>query len=198
MIVAAVDVGSPPKMGWATSDGLTGCGDPEKLITELTTALSRGGQVSLGFEAPLWAPRGRPFLRMTSNRGGVEGRMSRPWSAGAGCGALTAGLANMSWMFQALATVLGPIHATTQLDHFLAGATPLFVWEAFVSGKHKALTHSGDAELAVAAFTEAWPALVTAIDEEPSVNLAAAALLATGHQVSQVELGLPGLVVAVE
>lgn len=198
MIVAAVDVGSPPKMGWATSEGLTGCGDAGELITQLSTALSQGSKVSLGFEAPLWSPRGRPFLRMTSNRGGVEARLSRPWSAGAGCGALTAALANMSWVFEALASSLGPVQATTQLDHFLDGSAQLFVWEAFVSGKHKASTHAGDAELAVEAFRSAWPALVTAIDHESSVNLAAAALLATGHLVPHGELGLPGLVVAVQ
>lgn len=104
----------------------------------------------------------------------------------------------MSWVFQSLAQSVGVISATTQLDRFRTGAAPLFVWEAFVSGKHKALTHAGDAELAVAAFQSAWPELGTAIDEEPSVNLAAAALLAAGHHVDQNELGLPGLVVAVE
>lgn len=198
MIVAAVDVGSPPKMGWATSEGLKGCGEAQELIAQLTFALSQGVSVSLGFEAPLWTPRGRPFSRMTSNRGGIEARMNRPWSAGAGCGALTAGIANMSWVFQSLANSMGSITATTQLDRFRAGAAPLFIWEAFVSGKHKSLTHAGDAQLAVAAFQRNWPDLGTAIDKEPSVNLAAAALLAAGHTVDQTELGAPGLVIAVE
>ena len=34
MLVAAIDVGSPLKMGWATSQGRSGCGDPTDLIAD--------------------------------------------------------------------------------------------------------------------------------------------------------------------
>lgn len=196
MLVAAIDVGSPSKMGWASSRGRSGCGDPSDLIADLTDALVLGLPVCLGFEAPLWAPRGRTFDRMTANRGGVEATMRRPWSAGAGCGALAAGLANMAWILESIHKSIGPVDATTQLDRFQAKASGLFVWEAFVSGDKKASSHEGDAAIAVAAFNRNWPNLASAIDHEPSVNLAAASLLSAGHKVDPDELSLPGLVIA--
>lgn len=133
---------------------------------------------------------------MTANRGGVEATMRRPWSAGAGCGALAAGLANMAWILESIHMSVGPVVATTQLDRFQATTSRLFVWEAFVSGDMKALSHEGDAEIAVSAFHNNWPKLISAIDHEPSVNLAAAALLSAGHRVDPDELSLPGLVIA--
>lgn len=196
MLVAAIDVGSPSKMGWASSRGRSGCGDPTDLIADITDALALGLPVCLGFEAPLWAPRSRTFDRMTANRGGVEAKMRRPWSAGAGCGALAAGLANMAWILENMQKSIGPVKATTQLDRFQATGSGLFVWEAFVSGDKKGSNHEGDAEIAVSAFRSNWPKLVSAVDHEPSVNLAAAALLAAGHRVDPDELSLPGLVIA--
>lgn len=196
MLVAAIDVGSPLKMGWATSQGRAGCGEPTDLIADVVMALSDGIPVCLGFEAPLWAPRNRDFTRMTANRGGIEASMRRPWSAGAGCGALTAGLANMAWVLEQLHSSSGEVQSTTQPSLLMAGDAKLLIWEAFVSGDQKADTHSGDAEIAVGAFQNQWPNLRTAIDHEPSVNLAAAALLATGHRIDVNELALAGVVVS--
>lgn len=196
MFVAAIDVGSPSKMGWASSEGHSGCGLPTDLMDGLATAINLGRPVSLGFEAPLWAPRGRAFDRMTANRGGVEATMRRPWSAGAGCGALTAGLANMAWLLEGLHDACGPIKATTQPDRFQSGSAALLIWEAFVSGDQKATSHAGDAELAVAAFMQDWPFVRSAINQEPSVNLAAAALLSAGHDIVTDELAVAGVVVS--
>jgi len=198
MFVAAVDVGSPSKMGWAIYDGISGCGDPERFLDSMVDALSREIPVSLGFEAPLWTPRGRTFDRMTANRGGIEAAMRRPWSAGAGCGALGAGIANMAWVFERLRDRVGSIKSTTQPARLHNGDSVLLIWEAFVSGKQKATSHEGDAEIAVGAFRKTWPNLVSAIELEPSVNLAAAALLSTGHDIDLNELSLPGLVIAAE
>lgn len=198
MFIAAIDVGSASKMGWAIHGGLSGCGDPEPLIDSIVDALSRDIPVSLGFEAPLWTPRGRTFDRMTANRGGVEATMRRPWSAGAGCGALGAGIANMAWVFERLDDRIGSIKSTTQPDRIRSGNSVLLVWEAFVSGQQKAISHEGDAEIAANAFHSAWPNLTTAINLEPSVNLAAAALLSAGHDISADELGLPGFVISAE
>lgn len=198
MLVAAIDVGSPSKMGWANHDGLSGCGDPKYLIRAIADALSREIPVSLGFEAPLWTPRGRAFNRMTANRGGVEASMRRPWSAGAGCGALGAGIANMAWIFERLEELVGSIKSTTQLGRFQKGEAALLIWEAFVSGDQKASSHEADAEIAVGAFVDAWPNLLSAIEVEPSVNLAAAALLSTGHDIDPNELSLPGVVIAAQ
>jgi len=122
--------------------------------------------------------------------------MRRPWSAGAGCGALAAGVANMAWLLEALAQTVGALAITTQRDRFIAGKAQLLLWEAFVSGNLKSMTHAGDAELAVAAFQSVWPELDTAVNFEASVNLAAATALAAGHQVEADELGIAGTVVA--
>lgn len=127
MLVAAIDVGSPVKMGWATSRGRSGCGDPTDLIADLVLAFSDGIPVCLGFEAPLWAPRSRDFVRMTANRGGIEASMRRPWSAGAGCGALTAGLANMAWVLEQLQSSTCGIQSTTQPSLLMAGDAKLLI-----------------------------------------------------------------------
>lgn len=196
MFIAAVDVGSPPKMGWASNRGHLGCADPTALVHAIENEFSNGRPVALGFEAPLWIPRGREFVRMTSNRGGIEQTMRRPWSAGAGCGSLAAGVANMAWIFEALYTLSGAVRATTLPTRLEDGSAQLLIWEAFVSGSLKSLNHEGDAELAVAAFANAWPCLNTAIAQEPAVNLVAASLLATGHIIGPDECGLAGVVVA--
>jgi len=196
MLIAAVDVGSPKNIGWAIHDGPTGCGNLDLLVAEIAQALKASEPVSLGFEAPLWVPRKRAFHRMTANRGGIEARMSRPWSAGAGCGALAAGVANVAWVFEALNEILGAIRCTTIPSLFSSGEAELLVWEAFVSGNLKALTHEGDAELAVHAFVTAWPNLISSIPDEPSINLAASTILATGHSILLDELGRAGVVVA--
>lgn len=196
MLIAAIDVGSPAKIGWATSRNESGCGHLDPLIDIVAAQLASGKKVALGFEAPCWIPRGRPLNRITANRGGIEARMSRPWSAGAGCGSLAAGIANAAWVFEALLSRCGAVTATVRPDSLLTGKADLLVWEAFVSGKLKAVTHEGDAELAVAAFQSAWPHVVTAVEEEAAVNLLAASLLATGHQIGADEVGQPGVVVA--
>jgi hypothetical protein len=195
-LVAAIDVGSPSKMGWASSTGTSGCGDPTEFIEHIAYHLDRDRTVALGFEAPLWVPRSRSFSRITANRGGIEAMMRRPWSAGAGCGALAAGIANMASLLETLHRLTGPMPATTQLARLVDGSAKLLIWEAFVSGELKAQTHAGDAELAVTAFETGWPQLRSAVVVEPSVNLAAATLMASGHTVEQDELGMPGIVIA--
>lgn len=196
MLVAAVDVGSPKNMGWATNRGTSGCRRPDALLDEIAREIRTGAPVVIGFEAPLWVPRARDYDRMTSNRGGIEARMSRPWSAGAGCGALAAGVANVAWIFSALYDTCGPISCTSQLDRFVRGEAQILVWEAFVSGASKASTHDGDADLAVKAFDLEWPYPVSAIAHEASVNLAVSAVLAAGHTILLDEIGLAGIVIA--
>ncbi|WP_146037371.1 hypothetical protein [Novosphingobium guangzhouense] len=198
MLVAAIDVGSALKMGWSTSTGLSGCGEPTILLDAIASAISADEPVAIGFEAPLWVPRRRPFPTMTANRGGIEAAMSRPWSAGAGCGAMAAGIANMAWIFDALFARMGALCATTCTSRFAQGDMQLLIWEAFVSGHLKAQSHAGDAELAVAAFVAGWPHLETAIRHEPSINLAAAAAAGAGHAIDFAELGNPGLVIAAQ
>lgn len=66
-----------------------------ELIQALSADLQAGRPVALGFEAPMWVPlRGDP-MKVTAARDGdvfvgADGKkVSRPWSAGAGSGALT-------------------------------------------------------------------------------------------------------------
>jgi hypothetical protein len=84
------------------------------------------------------------------------------------------------------------------LKNFQPGAAQLMVWEAFVSGALKSDSHQGDAVSAVAAFAAQGPSPVSGIDFEPSANLLAASLLATGHRIDTDELGIAGLVVATQ
>jgi hypothetical protein len=102
----------------------------------------------------------------------------------------------MAWIFEALYKFVGAVKATTVPSRLIDGSSQLLIWEAFVSGSLKSLDHEGDAELAVAAFTDAWPDLQTAIADEPAVNLVAGSLLATGHFIASDEFGLAGTVVA--
>ncbi len=107
-----------------------------------------------------------------------------------------AGVANMAWVFESLNNIVDSIRSTTLPSRLLSRDAELLVWEAFVSGDLKAETHNGDAELAVTAFQFRWPNLLSAIPNEPSVNLAAAALLAAGHTIASDEIGTAGVVVA--
>jgi hypothetical protein len=73
----------------------------------------------------------------------------------------------------------------------------LLVWEAFVSGAAKGVSHHNDAELAVAAFERHYPNLTSDIPPEPATNHAAVALNVAGFSVASDELGMAGIVVAV-
>jgi hypothetical protein len=53
--------------------------------------------VALGFECPLFVPLNLQPEALTTARSG-EG--SRPWSAGAGCGALATGLVQVAWILR--------------------------------------------------------------------------------------------------
>lgn len=127
----------------------------------------------------------------------MERKLSRAWSAGAGCGALAACLALMPWCLQTLIERAGAIEATVDLTKFATGKCQLLVWEAFVSGAAKALSHHDDAALAVAEFASRYPAIESDVPPEPAVNHAATALHIAGFRVDPVEFGMPGTVVCV-
>jgi len=89
----------------------------------------------------------------------VDGR-SRPWSAGAGSGALATGLVQMAWVLE------------------LAGEADLFVWEAFVSGTGKPVPagitqHAADAAAAADTFADRWMATLTTGEPKPTVSACA-------------------------
>lgn len=66
-----------------------------------------------------------------------------------------------------------------------------------MSGAAKALTHMDDAALALAAFRGRGLNHPSDLPGEPAVNIAVAALVATGWNVDIQEIGRPGHVVAV-
>ncbi len=194
--VFCVDVGSPKNIGWADSTG--GSGGPadfEAALEDVAARLHHGELVALGFEAPIWTPRRSDLSRITSSRGGAELELRRAWSAGAGCGALGAGLALMPWCFALLAKN-GTVPATTSVNKFQEWSAGLFVWEALVTGKAKGASHHHDASYGVAAFVARLSDLRSDVPAEPALNHAAVALLVAGFPVPLSELSQAGLVVA--
>jgi hypothetical protein len=197
MLVIAIDVGGPEKIGWAASSGRSGVGsDLGSVLGEAARALDQAIPVALGFEAPIWTPRREDLKRITSRRLGAEVTFNRAWSAGAGCGALGAALGLMPWCFTQIAQHTKKRLATTSPIAF-QDRGGLFVWEAFVSGHAKAVTHMDDASLALAAFQARDLLAPSDVPDEPAVNLAAAALMATGWTIDPWEISGAGHVVAV-
>lgn len=150
--------------------------------------------MAMGFECPLHVPLAAEPEDLTRAR---HGDGNRPWSAGAGCGALTTGLVQTVWILREIRR-LSPLDAVACLDWptFAAGNAGLFVWEAFVSGDAKGQGHSDDARLGVAAFQQALPSPRTCIkDGAESYSLIGAALLRSGWSQDLSLLSQPSLVV---
>lgn len=198
MHILCIDVGSFKNIGWANDFNQIGNGETiERELQRLGQLLNTGHRLALGFEAPIWTPRRRDLRQVTASRGGVERKLSRAWSAGAGCGALATCLALMPWCLQKLSEQTGPLHATVDLAKFTAGHGQLLIWEAFVSGPAKALLHHEDAALAVAEFAARYPTIVSDVPPEPAVNHAATALHIAGFRIDPAEFGIPATVVCV-
>jgi hypothetical protein len=89
----------------------------------LASALRPGTQAALLLEAPIAVPVPGGELdawrRLEKAR---DGEGNRPWSAGAGAGALATGLAQGAWMLRQLAVTVPGLVATTQPG--LGGAEP--------------------------------------------------------------------------
>lgn len=197
MMILAIDVGGPEKIGWAASNGRSGEGrDLDTILRDVADALNDGVPVAIGFEAPIWTPRREDLKRITSRRLGAEITFNRAWSASAGCGAMGAALGLMPWCFTQIAQGTKKRFATTNPIAFQERGG-LFVWEAFVSGAAKSATHMDDASLALAAFQARGLSEPSDVPDEPAINLASAALMATGWSVDPWELSGAGHVVAV-
>jgi hypothetical protein len=100
--VVAVDIGSvrpPSKFAWAAFDApgraLVDSGaNPESAVSALVPGLPAGAQAALLLKAPMSVPV--PGSQPDAWRGpgrARRGERDRPWSAGAGTGALATGLA---------------------------------------------------------------------------------------------------------
>lgn len=183
MHIACADIGSVPQgnFAWASSAGAAGT-LPSELAAYVASVLNSGESIALGFECPLFVPVPESEQDLGKSRLG-EG--SRPWSAGAGSGALATGLAQVAWVLARSRTLLRT-DATCHLawNSFAAAPRPsLLVWEAFVSGSGKGGSHVEDARLAIQAFQASLPNphLVTAVRVNgPVQSMAGAALVASG------------------
>ena len=152
----------------------------QKLADELAHSLNEGTTVALGFECPLWVPVRHSPEKLTLARGG-DG--NRPWSFGAGVASLAAGLTETAWILQEVRKKSSNANAFLDWHSYQKSENGLFIWEAFVSGKAKTSSHTGDAKVAVRAFVKAIPSLTDANAVHPSQqtrSLIGAALLWAG------------------
>lgn len=209
--VVAIDVGSVRNnFAWAALDlpgrrpvG-SGGSHPEGAAIAVLDALAEHRPVALGFEAPLMVPvsdvgslEGWRTLGQARQGETVDGR-SRPWSAGAGSGALATGLVQMAWVLERVRIGRSGVRCTTSPDVWLAGEAALFVWEAFVSGTGKPVPagitqHAADAAAAADTFADrleegSLRSSDVVCTPASSFNLAAAAAAYAGLEVAGDEL----------
>lgn len=156
------------------------------LVEALAEDLGADGRAALGFECPLFVPVTEDPLRLGVAR---PGEAARPWSAGAGTGALTTGLVQAAWVLAELRKRRPGDRAYLDWAAFETAGTGLFLWEAFVTEKAKAVTHFDDATIAVACFTAALPDPMSsnAVTAERPLSLVGAAALWAGWS-DEVEL----------
>ncbi len=168
----------------------------EDLAAAVAEDLVSGVPAALGFECPLFVPLADQPTDLTAARSG-DG--NRPWSAGAGCGALTTGLVQVAWILSRIREQAGENHrAFLNWSAFSRVASGLFLWEAFVTGTAKREGHAADAQAAVEAFNAA----IQASGPESAVScsgqvysLVGAALLRTGWSTDISLLSCPCVVI---
>lgn len=190
LVIYAADIGSVKggNFGWsrrsATSpDASSGHGGhhPADLVAEMTEDFERGRSIALGLECPLWMDLPTDAAELTRGR---DGEGSRPWSAGAGSGALATGLVQTAWILRELRAAAPKAKAFLRWPEFVEAKSGLYLWEAFVTGAAKTVTHVGDAQKAADAFAAALPdpSAKSSVRSRGGevVSLIGAALLRTG------------------
>ncbi|MGK8553767.1 hypothetical protein [Nocardia gipuzkoensis] len=201
LVVAAVDVGKLANVGWWRIAGVEASGgrDLDDLVTSLAADLGEGRPVALGFEAPLFIPNPSATGGLGRQR---EGEAGRPWCAGAGTITLAFGVQQASYVMHRIAgTLRHPIRAGVDPDSLLSGALDLLIWEAFVSAGSKDRTaadpHISDARAAAEEFQRraATGHVRSDVADTRVLNLAAAALLASGLAADTALLTSPCVVV---
>jgi hypothetical protein len=214
--VVAIDVGSVRgNFAWAALDlpgrrpvGSGGT-NPDEAATAVSDALAGGRPVALGFESPIAVPVGEPTASGWESLGRAregeasEGR-SRPWSAGAGSGALATGLVQIAWVLGRVESLSPGARCTTRESRWEAGDADVILWEAFVSGSDKpvpeAITqHAADAAAAAMTFCDRLEAGTLAVSDvtcrpHGSFNLAAAAAMFAGVSIDPDELRADAMV----
>lgn len=156
--------------------------DIRDFAATIASAIKEHGKASIGFECPLFIPLPEKPENLTSARPG-EG--TKPWSVMSGPVVLSMGLNQCAWVFgKIFEQIRETMRVSFDWEEFVQERMDLHIWEAFVSGKDKAGTHKGDAELAVRKFMNSLPSPETAnaidMGDTPVFSLAGAALLRSG------------------
>jgi len=182
LTIVCADIGSVARgnFGWSSSAGKQGT-TPSGLAEFVSNELNDHRPVALGFECPLFVPLMQDERFLTNARPG-EG--SRPWCAGAGCGALATGIVQVAWVLKAIRLALKTEKSGyLEWEQFSAAKSGLFIWEAFVTGMAKQESHIDDAAHAVKAFAKALPYpmdINAVICNSETHSLVGAAMLRTG------------------
>jgi hypothetical protein len=166
----------------------------QDLVGRVAEDLQRARPVALGFECPLYVPLATEPELLTQAR---PGERDRPWSAGAGCDALTTGLVQVLWILHQLKARLDrDVPSFLDWRAFESHGSGLFLWEAFVSGGAKTNGHCEDARAGVDAFRAALPVPRTCLEcSGASYSLAGAALLRSGWSTDVALLAQPCIVI---
>jgi len=202
--IYACDCGSPRRGNFAwtvvSPDRAPGGGDDiNRLVECLVRDLNAGHSVALGFESPLFVPV--PDAANDIGRGRL-GEGSRPFSAGAGCGALVVGLLEVAWVLRAIRRQLDQersVHFSTSPADWPPpeDQQTLFLWEAFVSGDAHSDEHVRDAATAAMEFLAHEEALpdANAVTAEHPLSLVHAAALWSGWSEDTEGLHTPAVVI---
>ena len=118
IVVFCADVGSVKSgnFGWARTEVTSAApaehnhASPSDLAAAVADELGEGRPVALGFECPLFLPVPENPLQLGMAR---HGEGSRPWSAGAGTGALATGLVQTAWVLAEIEPVRRRTASTT-------------------------------------------------------------------------------------
>lgn len=184
-VVWVADIGSVvrQRFGWCrlTADGNSRAGrEIDDFARGIAQDLNEGNLVALGFECPLFVPVPGDPTGLTKAR---RGEGNRPWSAGAGAGALATGLTECVWVLERVRSLTRvSITATLAWERLKGGEANLFIWEAFVTGGVKGDSHQEDAQIAAETFWTRYPniAEANAVEAENCYSLVGAALLRAG------------------
>jgi hypothetical protein len=173
----------------------------------LVPGVLAGAQAALLLEAPMSVPV--PGGQLDAWRGlgkARRGERNRPWSAGAGAGALATGLAQGAWMLRQPAVTVPELAVMTQAETWRRGDAQLLLAEAFItaSGKPEPLPagqHAADpvaAGLALVEILDSSAPLVSGVCcwRRDSFSVLAAMALWAGRRIDPGELRAEVLVVA--
>jgi uracil-DNA glycosylase len=202
-LIYCADIGSVPRgrFGWARvdpddADVETHHGGTEivELVESVADDIDAGRTVALGFECPLFVPVPAEPLRLGMAR---PGESNRPWSAGAGAGALATGIVEVAWVLRELSRRLPETRFWLEWAEFAEAEEGVFLWEAFVTERAKAATHVDDAAVAVAAFRAELPdpTGANAVTADGPLSILGAALLWSGSSDDVDVLRKPCLVI---